>query len=68
MKDLKEKKVEKFETTKQEIANLEQVFTLARVQIVNNSPNDKKALVDIINFEAQFIEKLNGNNSNNTRE
>ena len=38
--------------------NLEQVFTMARMQLVSTNPNDKKALIDLINFETQAVEKL----------
>ena len=39
--------------------NLEQVFTLARLQMVTSNPADKKGLIDLINFESQAVEKLN---------
>jgi len=38
--------------------NLEQVFTLARLQLVTSSPNDKKALIDLINFETQAMKRI----------
>jgi len=41
------------------LKNLEQVFILARLQMVNSRPNDKEGLVHLINFETQLSEKIN---------
>jgi hypothetical protein len=40
------------------LKNLEQVFILARLQMVNSRPNDKDGLIHLINFETQISEKI----------
>ena len=40
------------------LKNLEQVFILARLKMVNSRPNDKDGLIHLINFETQVLEKI----------
>tara|TARA_R110000824_G_scaffold364275_3_gene552616 strand:+ start:707 stop:901 length:195 start_codon:yes stop_codon:yes gene_type:complete len=47
------------EENKTILKNLEQVFILARLQMVNSRPNDKDGLIHLINFETQLSEKIN---------
>ena len=57
--ETKEQTAEELEAIEQQFKNnLEQVFTLARMQLVSTNPNDKKALIDLINFETQAVAKL----------
>lgn len=64
----KEEEVKEIKFTQQEVDNLAQVFTLARLQTVTANPNEKKPLVDLLNFETQFINKLNVDSSESSRE
>ena len=51
--------LEKTNTTEEELIlkNLEQVFMLARIQTVTTRPEDKSGLINLINFEAQLVER-----------
>tara|TARA_B100000497_G_C7450292_1_gene279198 strand:- start:62 stop:253 length:192 start_codon:yes stop_codon:yes gene_type:complete len=53
--------LEKTNTTEEELIlkNLEQVFMLARIQTVTTRPEDKSGLINLINFEAQLVERIN---------
>jgi len=58
---------EVIEFTQQEVDNLSQIFTLARIQLVNSKPDDKVQLANLLNFEKQFINKLNADSSESSR-
>ena len=55
----KEEAKEVIEFTQQEIDNLSQIFTLARIQLVNSKPDDKVQLANLLNFEKQLIDISN---------
>jgi len=52
---------EEVEFVQAEVDNLTQIFTLARIQLVNSKPDDKIQLANLLNFEKTFIDKLNVN-------
>lgn len=44
--------------SKEEIKNLEAIFSLARIQITNTRPDHKNDLIQLLNFETSILEKL----------
>lgn len=53
---------EQFEEMKQGVRN---VFSLARVQFVNNAPNDEQGIVNIVNLKLVLFKFLNENGPKN---
>lgn len=44
--------------TEQDFKFIGEVFSLARMQVVNSQPNNRQALENIMNYEAILINKL----------